>query len=170
MSKSKLSALALYRQHLTRPFSQCESLQGIRVQVRNWINWYSDNSWIGDTKCRAKISTMCEVTWNTWESCERSWYQCLSHHALKILRFFVYLPCCQLESSSFDCSLFRCTHTVVQVWVFVHPMVTFMFHVCGERCFWSLRLLHSLHLLPYHLSDHPAVPTVRQLQLPYCCG
>ena len=23
------------RQHLTRPFSQCESLQGIRIQVRN---------------------------------------------------------------------------------------------------------------------------------------
>ena len=26
------------------PFSQCESPQGIRVQVRNRINWYSDNN------------------------------------------------------------------------------------------------------------------------------
>ena len=33
----------------------------------------------------------------------------------------------------------------------------------GERCFYPLRLLHSLHLLPKHLSDHLAVPTARQL-------
>ena len=77
----------VWRQHLTRPLSQCESLQGIRVQVRNWINWYSYIIWIVDTKCRAKSPTICEVTWNTWEICERSWCQCMSHHALKILRF-----------------------------------------------------------------------------------
>ena len=60
--------------------------------------------------------------------------------------------------------LFRCKHTVAQVWVFVHPMVIFMIHACCERCFWSLRLLHSLHLLPHHLLDHPAVPTARNLR------
>ena len=69
------------------PFSQCESLQGIRVQVRNWINWYSYNNWIIDTKCRVKIPTMWQVIWNIWEICKRSWCQCMSHHALKIFRF-----------------------------------------------------------------------------------
>ena len=44
-------------------------------------------------------------------------------------------------------SLFRCTHTVAQVWVSVHPIVTFMVHAHCERCFCSLRLLPSLHLL-----------------------
>ena len=34
-----------------------------------------------------KIPTMCEVTWNTWRICERSWCQCMSHHTLKILPF-----------------------------------------------------------------------------------
>ena len=29
------SPIILQRQHLTRPFSQCETIQGIRVQVRN---------------------------------------------------------------------------------------------------------------------------------------
>ena len=49
-------------------------------------------------------------------------------------------------------------------------MVIFMIHAYSERCFWSLRLLHSLHLLPCHLSDHPAVPAARHLQLPWCRG
>ena len=31
--------------------------------------------------------TLCEVTKNTWWTCERSWCQCMSLHALKILRF-----------------------------------------------------------------------------------
>ena len=43
-------------------------------------------------------------------------------------------------------------HCLAQVWVSVHPMVIFMTHACCERCFWSLRLLHSLHLFPHHLS------------------
>ena len=49
-------------------------------------------------------------------------------------------------------------------------MVIFMIHACCERCFWSLRLPHSFHLLPHQLSDHPAVPTARHLQLPWCRG
>ena len=36
-----------------------------------------------------------------------------------------------------------------QVWVFVHLIVILKFHAHGE---WSLRLLHSLHLLSLHLS------------------
>ena len=40
--------------------------------------------------------------------------------------------------------------------------------VIVECCFWSLRHLHSLLLLPHHLSDHPVLPTARQLQLPRC--
>ena len=48
---------------------------------------------------------MCEVTWNTWGSCEceRSWCQCMSFHALKILRF---------RSLSLVVSLCRCPLTV----------------------------------------------------------
>ena len=52
----------------------------------------------------------------------------------------------------------------------IHP--TLHAHVasrCG-CCSWSLRHLHSLLLLPHHLSDHPAVPTARHLQLPRCGG
>ena len=52
----------------------------------------------------------------------------------------------------------------------IHP--TLHAHVSSrfEYCSWSLRLLHSLLLLPHHLSDHPAVPTARHLQLPRCRG
>ena len=31
--------------------------------------------------------TMYDVTWNTWGTCVRTWCQCMSLHALKILRF-----------------------------------------------------------------------------------
>ena len=34
---------------------------------------------------------MCEVTWNTWGTCERSWCQCTSPHVLKILCFSWFL-------------------------------------------------------------------------------
>ena len=54
-----------------------------------------------DTKYRAKPKTMCEVTWNTLGTCERSWCQCMSLHALKILRFRGLSFCCQLVSLSF---------------------------------------------------------------------
>ena len=39
------------------------------------------------TRIIERIPTMCEMTWNTWWTCERSWCQCMSLHALKILRF-----------------------------------------------------------------------------------
>ena len=41
-SRDAAKGILMWRQHLTRPFSQCKSLQGIRVQVRNWTNCYSD--------------------------------------------------------------------------------------------------------------------------------
>ena len=59
---------------------------------------------------------MCEVTWNTWGTCERSWCPCMSLHALKILRFHSLSFCCVF--------LDRCTHTaaqVAQVWVLFTP-------------------------------------------------
>ena len=62
------------------------------------------------------------------------------------------------------------THTVAQVWVSIHPIVIFMFHAHCERCFWSLRLLPSRHLLPHNLSYHLAVPAARRLHLPKCRG
>ena len=40
--------------------------------------------------------------------------------------------------------------------------------VIVECCFWSFRHFHSHLLLPHHLSDHPVLPTARQLQLPRC--
>ena len=54
--------------HLTRPFSQCEPLQGILVQVKSEKVWCIDNKWIGISAHRTTSPTMCEVTWNTWES------------------------------------------------------------------------------------------------------
>ena len=62
------------------PFSQCEFLQGIRVQVKNWVNGYSDNNWIDDTKYRAKPN-------NVWSNLKRSWCQCMSLHALNFFSF-----------------------------------------------------------------------------------
>ena len=80
-------------------------------------------------------------------------------------------------SASFDCfSLFRCTHTALahgsradKAQVRIHPTLHAHVSSCCERCFCSLRLLHSLLLL-LHLSDHPVLPTARQLQLPLCGG
>ena len=39
---------------------QCESLQGLRVQVKNWVHGYSDNNRIDDTKYRAKPNNVCK--------------------------------------------------------------------------------------------------------------
>ena len=38
------------------------------------------------TRSTERNPTMCEVTWNTWGTCERSWCQCICLHALRILR------------------------------------------------------------------------------------
>ena len=51
---------------------------------------------------------MCEVTWNTWGICERSWCQCMSLHPLKILRF---RSLSFLLSVSVVAFFVRCTHT-----------------------------------------------------------
>ena len=58
------------------PFSQCESLQGIRVQVRNWIDWYNDTNWIGDTKCRVKNATL----WSDLKHFGNMWVQLMPMH------------------------------------------------------------------------------------------
>ena len=75
---------------------------------------------------------------------------------------------CQLVSSSFDCLLCLTARTL---WLTLESsfIVIFMFHALCERCFWSLRHLHSLPLYLHHLSDHFAVPTARH-QLPWCRG
>ena len=82
-----------------------------------------------------------------------------------------------LSSVSVRCPLtvflVRCTHTVwlkpAQVWVSLHPMVISMFHAHCERCFWSFRLLPSLHLLPHHHLSL-AVPAAWHLHLPWWRG
>ena len=131
------------------PLSQSESLQGIHVQVKNWVDGYNDNHWIDDMKYRAKPN-------NVWSDLKHLVNMSVVDanarvvHALKILRF---------RSLSFLLSvsvvvlltvfLDRCTHTVAHVWVFIHPIVILMFHAHSE---WPLRPLHSLHLLSLHLS------------------
>ena len=53
---------------------------------------------------------MCEMTCKTWGICKRSWCQCMSHHALKILRFrglsFLFVGSCRCPLTVF---LVRCT-------------------------------------------------------------
>ena len=77
--------------------------------------------------------------------------------------FWVSLPCCQLVSSSIDCFPCLDARTLWLKFESPFPTVIFMIHAGCERCFWSLRLLHSLHLLPHHLSHHLAVPAAWQL-------
>ena len=80
---------------------------------------------------------MCEVTWNTWEICGRSWCQCMRHHALKILRFCsLSLPCCQLVSSSLD---FPCFDVRTQV-LSLRPSHG---HLHDSCVLWALFLISS---------------------------
>ena len=72
-------------------FSQSENLQKIRVQIKNWVNDYNGNKWFDIMKCRAKMPTTCEMTWNTWEICERRWCQFMTHQVLNIFFFEVSL-------------------------------------------------------------------------------
>ena len=94
--------------------------------------------------------TMCEVTWNTWWTCERNWCQCMGLHELKIFRFRSLSFCCQLVSLAQVFALF-----------------IVVFHAHGE---WPLRPLHSLHLLSLHFSYFPALPAALHLLLPWCRG
>ena len=80
-----------------------------------------------------------------------------------------------LVSSSFDCFSPEVDHTALaqgltKAQVHIHPTSHAHVSSCYECCSWSLRHLHSLLLLPYHLSDHAAVFTTRNLQLPWCRG
>ena len=72
-------------------------------------------------------------------------------------------------SASLDCfSLFRWSHTAL-VQVRTHPMLhahVSSLSVAPHLFDTSIQLL----LLPHHLSDHPVLPTARQLQLPRCGG
>ena len=137
------------------PFSQCESLQGIRVQVK--IQWMvTATNGIDEMKFRVKIPTMCVVTWNTWWTCERGWCQCMSLHAFKILRLRSLSFYCQLVSLSFDCLLW-CMHA----------------HCLGQvgssLCLHSpLRPLHSFHLLSLHLSHFLALLAILHLLFLWC--
>ena len=73
--------------------------------------------------------------------------------SLKNLRFFRSLSSLSVRVIvPWLSSLFRCTHTLAQVWVSVHPIVIFMFHAHRERWFWFLLLLFSLLLLLHPLS------------------
>ena len=106
---------------------------------------------------------MCEVTWNTQGTCERSWCQSMSLHALKFLRFrslsfLLSVSVVVLLTVFFD----RCTHTLAQVRVFVHSIVILIIHAHGE---WPLRPLLSLHL-----SYLPALLAALHLPLPRCRG
>ena len=88
---------------------------------------------------------MCEVTWNTWRTYERSWCQCMSLHALKILRFprlfFLFSVCVVvlLLSSLIDARtllgsrLSLCLHSSHS-----HPHVSYLF----------ISLIFLLFLLP----------------------
>ena len=157
--KGENTALSMCKDNTSKdPFSQCESLQGIHVQVRNWIKWYSDNNLIGDTKCRAKIPTMCVKWFETLgESVSvvdaNAWTIMHWRSSVFVVSLFV-VSWCRCPLIVF---LVRCTHTLAQVWVSVHPIVIFMFQAHCERCFWSVRLLLSLHLTLHSLSYHLAV-------------
>ena len=80
---------------------------------------------------------MYEVTWITWEICERSWCQCMSMH----WRSFVFRSLSSLLSVSVIVSwlfsLFKFSHTKAQVWVSVHSHL----HVSCVR--WALLLIFS---------------------------
>ena len=55
----------------------------------------------------------------------------------------------------------------------IHPICTRMSHGSGASLSVASDLFdtsNSLLLLPHHLSDHPVLPTARQLQLPRCGG
>ena len=86
------------------------------------------------------------------------------------LSLFVFsLSSLLLVSASLDCfSLFRWSHTAL-VQVRIHPMLhahVSSLSVASDLSDASIQLL----LLPHHLSDHPVLPTARQLQLPRCGG
>ena len=86
------------------PFSQCELYKEVayRSKLSKRLQRQELKLTTGSTE---RNPTMCEVTWNTWwtRESERSWCQCMSLHALKILRFRSLSFCCQLVSLSFDC-------------------------------------------------------------------
>ena len=55
----------VYRQHLTSPIFQCESPQGIPVQVRKWISlvhWQQVN-----LSHRTTTPTTCAMDWSMWK-------------------------------------------------------------------------------------------------------
>ena len=110
---------------------------------------------------------MCEVTWNTWESVS----VVLMPIGMKAscIDSPLSLVCFLLLSASLDCfSLFRWCHTA---WLkFGSALIPS--HAWSSCCcvfLWLPRHLHSL-LLPHLVSDHPVLPSVRQLHLPGCGG
>ena len=158
--------------HFTGPISQRESLQGVPVQVRKWISlvhWQQVNS-----SHRATGPTKCAMNWSIEETHEYiQWLVNAVDWTTAELVCFCRLSFLLSVSASLDCfsSDVRTLHWLKgwqKAQVHIHPALHA--HVLSrcECCTWSLRLLHSLHLLPHHLSDHPAVPTARHFQLPGC--
>ena len=78
----------------------------------------------------------------------------------------------QLWTPHFTRPFFTCTnsHACTRIGSILGPHS--LIHAWSSRCcvfLWLLRHLHSL-LLPHLLSDHPILPSARQLQLPRCGG
>ena len=63
-------------------------IQRNRVQVKKLKKWMSAAKSIElMTRSTKRNPTMCEVTWNIWKICVRSWCECMSHNAWKMFRF-----------------------------------------------------------------------------------
>ena len=115
---------------------------------------------------------MCEVTWNTWGTCERSWCQCMNLNALKILSyrslsFLLSVSVVVLWLSSLIDARTLSWLKPTQVCAFIHSIVILMFYACVE---WPLRPLQSLHLLSLHLSYLPALLAALHILLLWCRG
>ena len=101
--------------HLTSPFSQCESLQGIPAQVRKWISlahWQQLNWW--HEIQNDKSNNMC-IELKLVETHEYiQWLVNAVDWTTAELVCFCRVPSLLSVSASLDCfSLFRCTHTAL---------------------------------------------------------
>ena len=157
----------VYRQHLRRP------VFAVWISTRNSRTDQKLSKWLR----RQQLNWRHEVQSET-QQCVK-WLETLGEHVSVVdanagvfmhWRSFVFVVSlffvieCRCPLTVF---LDRCTHTVAQVWVFVHTIVILMFHSHGE---WSLRPLHLLYLLPLHLSYLLALLAALHLLLPWCRG
>ena len=75
---------SLLRQHLKRPRFRSANLYKELAHRSKLSTWLQRQELKLTTRRTERNPTMCEVTWNTWWTCEceRSWCQCMSLHAL----------------------------------------------------------------------------------------